>query len=89
MKPHNTLPSAHQHPLPLPPSPAPRPRDGETHNLSWNCGEEGPSAKAEVVSLRQRQMRNFMGALLLGHGVPMFYMGDEYGHRWGEGRGVG
>lgn len=42
-----------------------------------------------MVSLRQRQMRNFMGALLLGHGVPMFYMGDEYGHRWGEGGGVG
>jgi hypothetical protein len=23
-------------------------RDGESHNNSWNCGEEGPTAKWEV-----------------------------------------
>jgi isoamylase len=59
--------------------PAPR-RDGESHNLSWNCGEEGPSDNPAVNSLRQRQMRNMLAALLLAHGVPMLYMGDEYGH---------
>jgi len=27
-----------------------------------------------------RQVRNLAAALLLSHGVPMFCMGDEYGH---------
>lgn len=62
-------------------------RDGETHNLTWNCGEEGESELPGVASLRQRQMRNFMAALLLAQGVPMLYMGDEYGHRCARGRG--
>lgn len=55
-------------------------RDGETHNLSWNCGAEGPTDKWNVKRLRQRQMRNMAMALLLAHGVPMLTMGDEYGH---------
>ncbi|KAI3435670.1 hypothetical protein D9Q98_001728 [Chlorella vulgaris] len=58
-------------------------RDGEAHNLSWNCGEEGPSTSPAVNSLRQRQMRNMMTALLVAHGVPMLFMGDEYGHSKG------
>jgi isoamylase len=58
-------------------------RDGESHNLSWNCGAEGPSGEAGVAALRQRQMRNFTAALLLAHGVPMILMGDEYGHSKG------
>jgi isoamylase len=33
-----------------------------------------------INSLRQRQMRNMLVALLVAHGVPMLYMGDEYGH---------
>lgn len=49
-------------------------------------------------SLRQRQMRNMLTALLVAHGVPMLYMGDEYGHRcegwvgragWGRRQGPG
>ena len=63
------------------PAPALPPRDGESHNLSWNCGEEGPSDLPAVAALRQRQMRNMAAALLLAHGVPMICMGDEYGHR--------
>lgn len=55
-------------------------RDGENHNLSWNCGEEGPTGAWNVMRLRQRQMRNLFSALLLSSGVPMFHMGDEYGH---------
>lgn len=55
-------------------------RDGETHNLSWNCGEEGSSSKWDVKRLRQRQIRNLATALLVSHGVPMLTMGDEYGH---------
>jgi isoamylase len=55
-------------------------RDGEAHNLSWNCGAEGPSADAGVAALRARQARNMLAALLLSNGVPMLHMGDEYGH---------
>jgi hypothetical protein len=55
-------------------------RDGEQHNLSWNCGEEGPSQQKSVQRLRARQMRNLAAALLLAHGIPMVHMGDEYGH---------
>ena len=55
-------------------------RDGENHNLTWNCGTEGETAKQNVLRLRQRQMRNLAAALLLSHGVPMILMGDEYGH---------
>ncbi|EFJ40420.1 1,4-alpha-glucan branching enzyme II, isoamylase, partial [Volvox carteri f. nagariensis] len=58
-------------------------RDGEAHNNSWNCGEEGPTSKWEVNRLRQRQMRNMSAALLLSCGVPMITMGDEYGHSKG------
>ncbi|MFG0295449.1 MAG: glycogen debranching protein GlgX, partial [Maioricimonas sp. JB045] len=39
--------------------------DGDNHNLSWNCGQEGPTDDPEVNSLRGRQMRNFMATLLL------------------------
>ncbi len=55
-------------------------RDGESHNLSWNCGEEGETKTPSVLRLRSRQMRNMAAALLLSHGVPMIQMGDEYGH---------
>ena len=55
-------------------------RDGESHNLSWNCGEEGESSSQAVLRLRGRQMRNLAAALLLAHGTPMVQMGDEYGH---------
>jgi len=55
-------------------------RDGENHNSSWNCGEEGPARLWPTKRLRQRQMRNFASALMLAHGVPMLNMGDEYGH---------
>jgi isoamylase len=53
--------------------------DGQDDNLSWNCGEEGPSSKPEVVALRRRQIRNFMTLLLVSQGVPMILGGDEMG----------
>ena len=52
-------------------------RDGENHNLSWNCGQEGPTDDLAVVGLRRRQMRNFMATLFLSLGVPMLSGGDE------------
>ena len=54
-------------------------RDGNDNNLSWNCGEEGPSADPAILELRSRQKRNFMATLLLSQGVPMFLAGDVMG----------
>lgn len=52
-------------------------RDGVEENYSWNCGIEGPSEDPEVERLRQRQIRNFLVALLVAQGTPMLLMGDE------------
>ncbi|KAJ8770189.1 hypothetical protein K2173_011524 [Erythroxylum novogranatense] len=57
--------------------------DGESHNNSWNCGQEGEFASIYVKKLRKRQMRNFFLCLMVSQGVPMIYMGDEYGHTKG------
>ena len=54
-------------------------QDGESQNLSWNCGVEGPSTDAKVVKLREQQKRNLMASLLLSVGVPMISGGDEMG----------
>ncbi|XP_042444281.1 isoamylase 1, chloroplastic-like isoform X1 [Zingiber officinale] len=58
-------------------------RDGENHNLSWNCGEEGEFVSISVRRLRKRQMRNFFLSLMVSQGTPMICMGDEYGHTKG------
>jgi isoamylase len=58
-------------------------RDGESHNRSWNCGEEGPSSDPEVRALRAKQQRNFLATLLLSEGVPMLLSGDEIGRTQG------
>ncbi len=52
-------------------------RDGESHNLSWNCGVEGPTDDPAVLALREQQKRNLMASLLLSVGVPMLSGGDE------------
>lgn len=51
--------------------------DGDSHNRSWNCGEEGPTDKKEVLELRAKQKRNFLTTLFLSQGVPMLVAGDE------------
>jgi len=51
--------------------------DGESHNLSWNCGVEGLTTASDVVALRGQQKRNLMASLLLSVGVPMISGGDE------------
>ncbi|MFN8633432.1 MAG: glycogen debranching protein GlgX [Chloroflexota bacterium] len=63
-------------------------RDGESHNLSWNCGEEGETDNASVNELRARQMRNFMTTLLVSSGVPMILHGDELGRTQGGNNNV-
>ncbi|VVM05565.1 isoamylase [Methylacidimicrobium cyclopophantes] len=54
-------------------------RDGTSDNRSWNCGVEGPTEDPEILKLRQRQMRNLLGTLLLAQGTPMILAGDEFG----------
>jgi glycogen operon protein len=52
-------------------------RDGSAENRSWNCGFEGPTDDTLIEGLRNRQVKNFLTALMLSGGVPMFVMGDE------------
>jgi glycogen operon protein len=54
-------------------------RDGHEHNLSWNCGVEGPTDEPAVLGLRARQMRNLLATVFLSQGVPMLLAGDEFG----------
>jgi len=53
-------------------------QDGSDENFSWNCGTEGPTEDAEILTLRRRQMKNLLGALLLSQGTPMILGGDEF-----------
>jgi glycogen operon protein len=52
-------------------------RDGHNHNISWNCGVEGPTDDDAIEGLRKRQIKNFFAINLLSLGVPMLLMGDE------------
>ncbi len=52
--------------------------DGTSHNLSWNCGVEGPTEDLVIGALRERQMRNLLATLFLSQGVPMLQAGDEF-----------
>jgi len=52
--------------------------DGHSNELSWNCGIEGPTDDLGIVTLRKRQMRNFLATLFLSQGVPMLQAGDEF-----------
>jgi glycogen operon protein len=54
-------------------------RDGSDDNISWNHGAEGETNDPQILTLRQRQMRNFLATLLLSQGVPMIVAGDEFG----------
>jgi glycogen operon protein len=58
-------------------------KDGNSNNLSWNCGFEGPTDDPEINKLRSRQIRNMLGTLLLSQGTPMLLAGDEFGRTQG------
>jgi glycogen operon protein len=58
-------------------------RDGESHNISWNCGVEGPTDNPQINALRDKMQRNMLATLFLSQGVPMLTMGDEYGRSQG------
>lgn len=55
-------------------------RDGNSCNLSWNCGEEGAARSRRVRQLRLRQMKNAVCMLLLTQSTPLIFMGDEFGN---------
>ena len=54
-------------------------RDGNDHNLSFNCGAEGPTSDPNICALRLKQQRNLLATLLLSQGTPMILHGDERG----------
>ncbi|MDP1649594.1 MAG: glycogen debranching protein GlgX [Rubrivivax sp.] len=58
-------------------------RDGHGHNLSWNCGWEGPTEDPEVNACRARLKRALLATVLLAQGTPMLAAGDELGHSQG------
>ncbi len=55
-------------------------RDGAGDNASWNCGAEGDTEDPEILSLRERQMKNMLTVLLTSRGIPMLLSGDEFGN---------
>lgn len=57
--------------------------DGDNHNISWNCGIEGPTNDVVVSEKRRRQKRNFIATLMISQGVAMLRSGDEFGQSQG------
>jgi pullulanase/glycogen debranching enzyme len=57
--------------------------DGTDDNRSWNCGVEGETDEAEVLSLRTGDVRAMLATLLVSRGVPMLLGGDELGRTQG------
>ncbi|KAF6166558.1 hypothetical protein GIB67_005420 [Kingdonia uniflora] len=51
--------------------------------ISWNCGEEGPTKKKLVLERRLKQIRNYLFILYISLGVPVLNMGDECGQSSG------
>ncbi len=52
--------------------------DGSNDNNSWNCGCEGETDNKDIISLRERQVKNFFCHLLFSQGTPMILGGDEF-----------
>ncbi len=58
-------------------------RDGADHNISWNCGVEGPTKNRQILALRDRKKRSILATLIFSQGVPMLLAGDELGQTQG------
>ncbi len=54
-------------------------RDGHNANYSHNYGAEGDTSSVAILRTRRRQMKNYIGCLLLSLGTPMLLGGDEFG----------
>ncbi len=52
-------------------------RDGHSHNLSANYGVEGDTQDNHILSIRERQKRNFFATLMFSQGIPHVLGGDE------------
>lgn len=53
--------------------------DGDDSNHCCNYGVEGPTDDPSILSIRERQKRNFLATLFLSQGIPMLLAGDEIG----------
>ncbi len=53
-------------------------RDGTNDNNSWNCGVEGETGDAGIISLRKQLVKNYICYLLFSSGTPMILGGDEF-----------
>ncbi|PRQ08273.1 glycogen debranching protein GlgX [Enhygromyxa salina] len=58
-------------------------RDGHDHNLSDNCGVEGPSSDPAILAQRRRLVRAMLTCLFVSQGTPMLLAGDELGRSQG------
>ncbi len=54
--------------------------DGDDNNCTWNCGVEGPTKKPKINVLRNKQIKNALMLLFASSGVPLIFMGDEFGN---------
>lgn len=52
--------------------------DGSDDNRSWNCGTEGETDDKEILTLRNRLVKNAAAVLMMSRGTPMFLAGDEF-----------
>ncbi len=53
-------------------------KDGFDDNNSYNWGVEGKTDNPDILTLRDRLMKNFISILILSQGVPMILGGDEF-----------
>jgi isoamylase len=53
-------------------------QDGTNANFSDRYDVEGETTDAAIVSIRTRQIKNFLLTLLISRGVPMLLGGDEF-----------
>jgi len=58
-------------------------RDGSDHNISTNCGHEGPTDDPSILALRRQLRKNQLACLMLAQGVPLLLAGDEVGNSQG------
>lgn len=54
--------------------------DGPDYNLSNNYGEEGPSKRRHINSIRKQKLRNAFMMLMFAQGIPLIMAGDEFGN---------
>jgi len=53
--------------------------DGGNYDNSYNNGVEGHTLDPIILSMRERQMKNFFATMLISLGTPMLLGGDEIG----------